>query len=370
MTPPLTILFITRKYPPSVGGMQQLSYHLIETARTKATVYAIKWGGSQVWLPLFVVYALIRALVILATRPVDVVHVGDPVLAPLGVILRRVGRRPVVVNAHGLDVVYPNRLYQTVVIGAMRRLDGVICISEGTRHLCLERGLDPARLTVIPVGVQVDDFALALPEEARMRWGSRWRLPRWPEHILLFVGRLIPRKGGRFLVSRILPLLAARRRDWVCLIVGDGPERPALERMTREQGLSEHVRLLGRVSAEELRAAYAAADVFIMPNVPVAGDFEGFGIVALEARASGLPVVAADLEGIGDSFQDGGDGVLVTPGDAEAFVRAIEALLDGRTTATARRERRRRVRERYGWSHIADEYLRTFHSIRERYDAR
>jgi len=361
------ILFITRKFPPSVGGMQRLSQQLVTAVSGRARTRVIKWGGSQIWLPLFIPYALVRALWILASQSVDIIHIGDPVLAPLGVLLRAVGRRPVVVNAHGLDVVYPNRLYQLVIPACMGQLDSVICISEHTRQLCLDRGIEAQRTHVIPVGVDVDRLALSLSEDERQRWAQRWRLASHPRHILLTVGRLVPRKGVFIFVSEVLPKLTRRRDDWIYLVVGEGPDRDRIEAAVRNQELETRVRVLGQVSDQGLRAAYALADLFVMPNVPVPGDIEGFGLVTLEARAAGLPIVASALEGITDSFETVRDGTLVPPGDAEAFLEAIGSLLEAGLTREDRLRRRNRTASRYGWSRIAQEYLAVFRDVQAAY---
>jgi glycosyltransferase involved in cell wall biosynthesis len=343
--------------------MEKLSYYITTNVARHVPSTIIKWGGSQKWLPLFLPYALARALWVLATRPVDLIHMGDLALAPMGCFLRFVSGRPVVVNAHGLDVLYPNRLYQAVIPACTGRLDHVICISEHTRQLCLERGIRAERTTVIPVGMESAASPLTLTQAEQDHWSHRWGLEPRPWHRLLTVGRLVPRKGVRFLVSEVLPLLLAQRRDWIYLIVGDGPERAAIESILRDNGLAARVRLLGRVPDEEVHAAYAMADLFVMPNVPVAGDSEGFGLVTLEARAAGLPVVAARLEGIGDSFLSAEDGILVPPGDAQAFVAAINNLLEAELTMEARASRRRRVASVYDWEHVTQRYLAVFQAV-------
>ena len=104
-----------------------------------------------------------------------------------------------------------------------------------------------------------------------------------------------------------------------------------------------------------------AADIFVMPNIEVPGDIEGFGIVAIEAAASGLPVVAARLEGIPDAIVDGENGCLVTPGAASAYVRALTPLIGD---AAQRRElgaRARRYTEQHNsWPRIIARYVELF----------
>jgi phosphatidylinositol alpha-1,6-mannosyltransferase len=159
----------------------------------------------------------------------------------------------------------------------------------------------------------------------------------------------------------------AQRQDWVYLIVGEGPERRKIEATILAHGLSQHVKLLGRVEEQVLRSVYALADVFVMPNIPVPGDPEGFGIVALEARASGVPVVASDLEGIREAVGGPEDGTLVKPRDWSAFVAAINWWLDREETAMDREKRRERVRAEFDWNRIISLYLTLFQEIEESY---
>ena len=118
---------------------------------------------------------------------------------------------------------------------------------------------------------------------------------------------------------------------------------------------------------EELQAAYAMADVFVMPNVQVQNDSEGFGIVAVEARVAGLRVVASALEGIVDSFESSEDGVLVPSGDTEAFVEAIDRVLETPQTPQERQVRRQRAASRYSWGRIVERYLAVFSEVQARY---
>lgn len=350
--------------------MQTLSYHLTTNVARCVPTQIIKWGGSQRWLPLFILYALVRSLWALGTKQVELIHIGDPVLAPLGLFLRFVGRRPVVVNVHGLDVIYPNRLYQAIVLPCVKKLDFVICISEYTRQLCLSRGIRAERTAVVPPGIDTSTFHLTLTEAEQDHWIRQWGIESRPKHILLTVGRLVPRKGIYFFVSQVLPRLRERRKDWIYLIVGDGPERGPIESAIRAQDLHEMVRLLGQVPDDELAAAYAMADVFVMPNVSVPGNPEGLGLVTLEALASGVPVVAADLEGIGEALGGKDDGTLVKPGDWSAFVEAINAWFDRDETAIDREQRRQRTHSRFAWSRVVSQYMEIFQAVIKEHNTR
>ncbi len=354
------ILFITRKYPPSVGGMEKLSYEMTRAVSAIVPARVIAWRGPRWGWPLFAAMAFVRGLWACMTGPVRFIHVSDPVLAPLGLALARLTGRRWGLTAHGLDILYPRRIYQAVVLPCVRRADVVVAISQAAREACLAKGVAPARCRVIPIGVHA-------PEDPPDRYLARERLrlalalELRDRPVLLIVGRLVPRKGVAWFVRQVLPLLAQVQPDVICLVVGDGPERHAVRRIVREGKMHERVVLLGRVSDTILADLYAAATLFLMPNVPVPGDMEGFGIVALEAASRGLPVVASRLEGIPDAVVDGENGVLVPPLDAQAWVSAIHRLLsDGAARADLAARAREFTRHRYRWDRLAQEYIRAF----------
>jgi glycosyltransferase involved in cell wall biosynthesis len=127
----------------------------------------------------------------------------------------------------------------------------------------------------------------------------------------------------------------------------------------------------GVVDSATVWAAYRACDVFVMPNIQVPGDVEGFGVVALEACLAERCVMAADLEGIRDAIQDGENGLLVPPGDAGAQSTMILRLLkDNGMRDSLGRRARDVVVDKFDWSRIADEYITVFERVRHQYSAR
>jgi len=359
------ILFITRKHPPSVGGMQKLSYQLIQAISQRTKTQVVAWGGSQVFLPVFLPYALLRASLVLATRrDVALIHLGDSVLAPLGMVLKGLFRLPVVVTVHGLDVTFPHPLYQWLIPRCLHRLDRLICVSAVAREACQQRGIPPEHCTIIPNGIDAAAFDTRLPEEARRLLETRLGYPLGDRARLLTVGRLVERKGVAWFVASVLPRLVAARSDILYLVVGEGPQRATIETAVQETGLEEHVALLGQVDEATLHAAYTVAHVFVMPNLPVPGDMEGFGLVALEACAAGCCVVAADLEGIPAAIVPGENGFLVPPGDVDAYVNTILPLLSAEQRRRALgRQAQHFVREHYSWEHVAEQYLAVFQEV-------
>ena len=136
---------------------------------------------------------------------------------------------------------------------------------------------------------------------------------------------------------------------------------PLIRAANERHGLGGRARLLGKVPEETLRTLYRGGDLFVMPNVHVPGDIEGFGVVMLEAGLCGLPVVAADLEGISDVVRDGENGHLVPSRDAEAFARAVLRYRgDREALAAASRSAARFTARTYAWSAIAEQFVEVF----------
>lgn len=172
---------------------------------------------------------------------------------------------------------------------------------------------------------------------------------------LLFVGRLVERKGVEHLV-RALPRVL-ERRDAELTVVGEGEWEPRIRRAAREAGVEDRVRLTGYLSREELSRAYRRCDIFVLPAVVDSkGDTEGLGVVLLEALRFGRPVVASNVGGIPDIVEDGRTGWLVPPGDPGALARTL--LRVAREPEESRRVARRGravVEERFSWERILDD---------------
>lgn len=350
------ILFITRKFPPSVGGMERLSAEMTRAVGALAPSKVIAWRGPRALWPAFALYAFCRAVAILSSSPVRVVHLGDPVLAPLGVALHALFGAPWAVTAHGLDVMYPSRLYQAIITPCLWRADSVLCISRAARDACVERGVPAQRCHVVPVGIAgAPPVRDTVGERAAL--SDRLGQDLAGRRLLLSVGRLVPRKGVAWFVREVLPNLAARP-DWLYLVVGEGPARGDITRAVGESGVGERVFLLGQIPRDMLESAYAAADVFVMPNLSTPGDMEGFGIVALEAAARGLAVLASRVDGIPDAVHDGENGLLLAPGDSQTWAAAINGLLED---PASRADLGRRARDytlgRSLWTQLAPLYL-------------
>ena len=123
--------------------------------------------------------------------------------------------------------------------------------------------------------------------------------------------------------EKVMPRLEG---SYLYVVAGEGPERGTIQKIVDRCNLQGRVLLLGEVSDEDRKLLYNASDIFIMPNITVPGDVEGFGIVALEAGSCGLPVVASNIQGLRDAVINGKTGYLIQVGDVEGFLERIKMM--------------------------------------------
>lgn len=228
-----------------------------------------------------------------------------------------------------------------------RRIDRVVAISDSLQRFTVER-------VGLPAGkVEVVRYGLDGPPEA---WGSaQLDLPAG-KRLVLVIARLVEQKGVATAV-RALARVHRSHRDAVLAVLGEGPERPALEALARELDVADSVLLPGRVG--DVAAWLREAEALVHPV-----RWEGFGLVLLEAMLSGKPVVATRVSSIPEIVADGETGVLVPPDDADGLAAAIESLL-----ADPERARRlgaagaQRAREEFSVDRMASSTLALYESV-------
>jgi phosphatidylinositol alpha-1,6-mannosyltransferase len=281
-------------------------------------------GRSQRHLVWWLPTAATRVRTAAMRKSVDLVIFGDALTYCALQPLLGASLPDHMVMVMGLDLTYTPGWYQRVVRRTLPRAPRVIAISNATAEAAIERGVAAERVQVVAPGVlEPDSWPRPGPESgARLRH----RLGLEPEvTVLLTLGRLVPRKGVRWFVSEVMNRLPD---DVVYVVAGSGPDESAIREAVAAIGPSgRRVRMLGQVDDKLRDELFTGADLFVMPNVVVPGDMEGFGLVAIEAAAAGALVVASELEGIRDAVIDRETGFLVAPGDPAAFVDRITALV-------------------------------------------
>ena len=339
------LLVISRNFPPLVGGMERLVFNIYEQLNNRFHCDLVGPRGSRKSVPgnykvyectvtplsAFLVIALLKSIRAVASNNYSACIAGSGVTAPIALLASRLKRIPCITFVHGLDLIVKNRVYQKVFVPAIRRSDLVIANSANTARLAEAAGVDPNRISILNPGVQ-------LPETAEPGTLFRDRYHLHDRRILLSVGRLIPRKGLAEFISKSLPDIVASQPDTLLAIIGSEPEN-ALQRgdsitrhisdSIRDHHLEDHVLMIGQVDDEILQAAFSESDLFVFPLHAVAGDVEGFGMVAVEAAALGLPCIAFSEGGVADAIHPGRSGFLIASGDYESFSQTIIGCLQG-----------------------------------------
>lgn len=349
----IRVLFITRKWPPAIGGMEAYCRDLTRAldARVSLEVRALpgRPDGAPPSPAAIVRFGLATAFGLLfGRRDRTVVHGGDLSVWPL-VWLARLGVRRcgAVLSAHGTDIALAHRkgglarLYAAYLRLATRLLPDarVLANSRATAELCRKAGF--AAVDVVPLAVAA----------------SRAR-PAAPEPYVFFFGRLIRRKGCAWFIRQVLPKLDPALRLVVAGTVWDEGEKRALA--------APRVEFIGPVPPAQRDRLAAAATAVVVPNVdPSAEGFEGFGLAATEAAAAGGVVLTSRLHGLTDAVIDGETGFLLPAGDASAWAAKI-----GEIAAWSASERsafteasRAKVAEVYSWQRVADETVDAYRAV-------
>lgn len=335
----MTSLLVTNDFPPKIGGIQSYLWELwrrLPAAET--TVLTTRYPGADAWDADQEFRVVRRRERVLLPRPglardvdalarevgADVVFV-DPAL-PLGMIVPRLHAAPVVVVLHGAEITVPGRSPTKPLLGrVLRSAAGVVAAGGYPLAEAVHAAGRPVPALVVAPGIDGDRFRPATDAEDRRAARVALGLPE-DQRIVVGASRMVPRKGFDVLIDAMVSLPA----DVMLVLVGDGRDRGRLERRVARRGLGERVRFLGRVSDDALPLAHRAADVFAMLCRDRWGglEAEGFGIVFLEAGASGLACVAGRSGGSHEAVLHDETGLIVDPRDPAAVSAALRTVLD------------------------------------------
>ena len=300
-------------------------------------------------VPSFVLMQAWHAWRLARRRPIAVVHAHwlipqGAIAAALQLLLRR--PLPYVVTSHGADL-YALRAKPVVALKkwVLKRAAGVTVVSSAMRNMVTKMCSAPESVSVLPMGV--DLAGRFVPGEPGQR----------NENELLFVGRLVEKKGLRHLIDA-MPLVLQECPRATLTIAGFGPDEGTLKAMAGERGVAHAVRFLGAVPQSQLPAIYQRAAAFVAPFVKAAtGDQEGLPVALMEAVGCGCPVVAGYVQGLEDILGADTPVITVDPTDTQALAQRIVGVLRAPDEAQATAARvRSRAHDLLEWSQVARRY--------------
>lgn len=275
---------------------------------------ALSLGGADLKQVLYGVFYFSEALLLgewMAKKGIRHVHIhfANPA-AFVGLLASKVFGTTYSLTVHG-----PAEFYDAIkgnLAEKIARAAFVLCISDFAKSQLMKvsRWEDWQKIEVVPLGVELDKYS---PPNFREK----------PETFeMLCVGRLVPAKGQKVLVD-ILEKLLSKKRKVKLRLVGDGPDRKALENEVKKKGIESAVSFEGSVDQDRIISFFQKADIFILPSFD-----EGVPVALMEAMAMKIPCVSTNVAGIPELIENNTNGILVPPSNLGALVNAVESLMD------------------------------------------
>ncbi len=332
-------------------GISVIRYHYFPIHKWETLCYpgAIVPRIKEKKIRLFLVPFLLLSLYLqLRKREKDFDFVHAHWLIPQG-ILSAFCHTPFLVTGHGGDVGELNgSVFHILKNRCLKKAAGITVVSRHLQNILVEK-YGCRNVSIIPMGCNTSYFTPSMRQENFFSQNGK--------KVILFVGRLAEKKGCAYLIE------AMQHVDALLVIAGSGPLEASCKSLVGELHLEEKVRFLGPKPHTELRRIYASADIFAAPSVTAkGGDVEGFGLVILEAMASGLPVIASNSGGITDIITDGENGLLAPERDSVQIAAHINTLLSSPSLYQKLSAASLQTASRFDYSVIADRY----HEILER----
>jgi glycosyltransferase involved in cell wall biosynthesis len=292
----------------------------------------------------------VRLATLLGGVHADVVHTHNPHAMIYGAPAAGLARVRSVHTKHGMNRDEPRRLWLRRTAATL--VDAYVAVTPALAKVAADAAeCDPTRIHVVPNGIDSARFTPNAAARARVRAELGIPASAW---LVGTVGRLAPEKNQALLIRAMAPLLDERRQ---LVVIGDGPERAALEQARAETWRAEFCHLLGARS--DVAPYLAALDVFVLTSRT-----EGLPLVLLEAMATGIPVVSTAVGGIPDLIEPGVNGLLVPSDDERELVRQL-VMLAGQPTSGLRlgQAGRAAVLGRYSLSLMAERYERIYDEV-------
>lgn len=380
----MKILVLSQIFPPAKGGSGRWLFELYrrltgfqvavvaghapeEQAFDAAATLPIErinlqfasWGVSSLRSAAQYIRALFVLRAVLARSRPDVIHCGK--CLPEGLLAAAIKRWkgvPFVCFVHGeeLTLAETSRELRRLNRAVLREAAMVVANSRHTKKMLVERwNVVADRIAVMHPGVDTSRFIPAVRDaavRARLGWTDR--------RVVLTVGALQKRKGQDMMI-RALPAIRQRCPDVLYAIVGEGWERPYLESLVMDSSVDDLVQFRATPGDDELIECYQQCDLFALPNRQVGWDFEGFGIVLLEAQACGKPVVAGRSGGTAETMNPSQTGELIACETPDELAATVIRLLDAaQTREQLGAQAREWVVGHFDWRPLAEQARRLF----------
>ena len=307
-------------------------------------------------IPLFVLFQIQSALKLLKRYRFDLIHahwvIPQGACAYIIKLLLRENTPPILCTSHGGDLYSLN---SRPVVWLKRRIlhksNAVTVVSQKMKDDICALGANPQKIRVIPMGV--DLLTGFTPSPRREANGS-----------ILFVGRLVEKKGLRYLIEA-MPKILAKHPQTILRVAGGGQEKVSMMNLAQKLNITSNIEFLGAVENHDLPRLYRNSDIVVFPSVVSSGgDREGFGLVLVEAMGCGCAVVATDLPAMQDIIKNEKTAIVVSQKSAGHIVDAVLRLLgDDELRIHLGNAARASVKNKFDWTNISSQYSQLIHDV-------
>ena len=381
-----SLCIVTHTFLPHVGGIEKVVYeqckrlmqkqfepmvvtHRNYTAKNyvfdgiKVRCYDSINIGFRLGIPYAIPQITSLKTFLEAVKSSDLIHVhGHPYLSSLlaAKIAKRYGK-PLVLTQHNTFIEYESSLWDHVewlndcAIGrqVLKEADKIVVVSNATRNYVLSLGADPEKIHVLHNGVDVNRFQPL----TKVKDGMRKKLGISKGSTIVITVRRIVYKNGIDTLIESAKKAIKRNPRLVFLVVGKGPDFEKVKEKIEQLGMQENLKLTGFVSDEELPLYYNAADFFVLPSK----SGEGLPLVALEAMACGLPVIATNVGGISEIMKED-YGKLVPPNSPDSLAEAIVEFSQ-RELAPLKKDLRAVIEQKYSWDKNVEKLAKIYEEL-------
>lgn len=387
----MEVLFISHKYPPSIGGMQKQSFELIERFSKDHTARKIIINHNQTSFSFFFKLKIEVARIFKKYPNIELVHCNDGVSAFFSRFIKEKYGVPIVTTFHGLDLLWPLPLYQKILSSSYSKLfDAFIAVSDFTFEHCHSVFNSKDNIHMVPNGVDFNVTKTHEINESIIELISE--LKNQNKKILVSVGRPTKRKGFKWFVKNVMSklnkchyiiigpkateknifksflysILPKSMVNYLNLGGGSFTDQEFLKQFEfTNQDIDLSTTWLTDCDDSELTYVLENSDLFVMPNIKVEGDAEGFGLVGLESIVRGCYVMASDVDGIPSAIHNLKNGSLIRSQDADVWYNAIKDFL-GLNDAQKQNKLNKAYTytlSNFSWDKMAEGYIRVFHKV-------
>ena len=302
--------------------------------------------------PRSAIFSILR--LVLKAKP-DIIHVQAPnSFSCTAIPVAKLTRIPIIGTVHRAEVAPVSNPISIIRKHVLARFNRIVAVSNHTKSLAVSAGVEESKISVIYNSCDERVFFHGkdkVIERNKHNFTTN-------DNLILFVGNLIKRKGLSSLIES-LNILQSKLSDFTAIIVGQGEDFEELKLLVDKYGLNSHVKFYGRVPKATLSGLYTAADVFVLPSTS-----EGHSVALLEAMASGLPIVASDIEGNRESVEDGVNGFLFRTGSSENFAEKLAMVLsDPKLKKMMSDKSYERYTQKFSTKTQIDNYLKIYDSL-------